>query len=63
MRRAHVFMTRVHVWFPRDGECYREKGRERERERTRARTWVKPSRRAKTAGEKTESKRDEYWAA
>lgn len=32
MRRAHVLVTRVRVWFPRKGECYIER-RESERER------------------------------
>lgn len=39
MRRAHVFVTRVRVWFPRDGECYRERKKEKENE---GRMWAKP---------------------
>lgn len=60
MRRAHVFVTRVHVWFPRDGECYG--GRKRNENED---VWARPcfggveakNKRAK----KTEPKRDECW--
>lgn len=45
LRRAHVLVTRVRVWFPRERECYRESVAARERGRGRRRRGLESGRR------------------